>query len=190
MRTFIALPLPEEVKWRLTECQRALRPAAGEAVRWTRPEQLHLTLRFIGEIAEADVDPLSAALHEVACRSTPFSLRAHGLSAFPDARHPRVIWAGVGGDLADARSLQERILEVTRPWGVVEDRPFHAHLTLGRVVAGQSRAAARALEEAGRAGAEDFGSWKADAVELLRSDLAPGGARYSVLERVPLTGAG
>ena len=190
-RLFIAILLPEEIKTRLAEAQRALqRRAPGGLARWTPLEQVHLTLCFLGDVPEESVPAIIEAMHRAALTAAPFDLRAAGLGCFPDARRPRVLWAGVAGDLAPLHHLQERIAAETAPWGQREERTFHAHLTLGRIKDGAGREASRLgaalMEEAGR----DFGAWRVNTVTLLRSELSPAGAQHSVLAETILPPVG
>lgn len=181
-RLFIAIFLPEEIKARLAEAQRALQRRTPEGVvRWTPLEKVHLTLRFLGDVPEESVPAIIEAMRRAGSSVAPFALRAAALGCFPDARRPRVLWAGVSGDLATLCKLQERIAAEIASWGQREERAFHAHLTLGRIKDGAgheaSRLGAALMEEAGR----DFGAWRVNAVTLLRSELSPAGARHSVL---------
>ena len=182
IRTFIAVEPSAEVR------RAAARVTAGlmagwraGSVRWVPPENLHLTLRFLGGTEESRVGPLIAALDEVTADAPGCELTLGSLGAFPDERRPRVLWIGLGGTgTVILRSLQRRI---EKRVGVLgwdhQRRPFSPHLTLGRVragtdpdpVAGWTRAAVPELA---------FG---VEEVVLMRSDLHPGGARYSVLHR-------
>lgn len=188
IRAFIAVELPTEVKARLADAQRGWKESqAGRAVRWTPDAQIHLTLRFLGDVAEDAVVPLSEALRR-ACKDAPgFELRVRGVGCFPDARRPRVFWAGVAGELAPLLHLRQRVVAETAPWGERDDREFHAHLTLGRMKDPTPREIG-ALREVLQSAAEvDFGSWPVRAVALMRSELLPQGARHSILATVPLT---
>jgi 2'-5' RNA ligase len=181
-RLFIAIFLPEEIKTRLAEAQRALqRRMPGGVVRWTPLEQVHLTLRFLGDVPEESVPVIVEAMRRASASVPPFALRAAALGCFPDERRPRVLWAGVAGDLAGLHHLQASIVAGTASWGQHEDRSFHGHLTLGRIKDGVGREASRIgtalMEEAAR----DFGEWRVNSVMLLRSELSPAGARHSVL---------
>jgi len=117
-RLFIAILLPEEIKARLAASQRSWqRRTSGGVVRWTPLEQMHLTLRFLGDVPEESVPAIVEALHRAAATVAPFALRASGLGCFPDARRPRVLWAGVAGGLTALHNLQGRIAAETAPWG-------------------------------------------------------------------------
>jgi 2'-5' RNA ligase len=178
MRLFIALALPAEVHEELALAQARLR---GLPVRWASPAGIHLTLQFIGEAPERSAPALLEAL--AGLPDTPFELRLDGLGAFPDLRRPRVVWAGLGGDLAALARLQAAVLGATAPLGFTpEARPFRPHLTLGRVrqdVGPEERAAVgRAVE---RAAPPAPLAWPAGAPTLFQSALTPAGAVYTAL---------
>jgi 2'-5' RNA ligase len=128
MRLFIALDLPDDVRAELAAAQARL---GGHAVRWAAAEGMHLTLQFLGEVEAGRVDGLLAALAVVS--APPFALRLAGLGAFPSAARPRVLWAGLGGDLGALGALQRAVTAATSALGFPpEERPFTPHLTLGR----------------------------------------------------------
>lgn len=131
VRAFIAVPLPEPLCRALAALQRELRPHLT-GVRWTRPETSHLTLAFLGAVAEESLETIAAVMLSVGVAAAPFSLRVAGLGTFPSRQRPRVLWAGLGDD----GPLQLLQLELTRALAahgcVLEERPFRPHLTLGR----------------------------------------------------------
>ncbi len=173
----------------------ALRPAAARiqaelgrtrvAVKWVEPENLHLTLKFLGEVPARQTDRIVAVL-EQACRGqAPFELELAGLGAFPGARAPRVVWIGVRDGLAALAALAGRVEDALVALGFErEARPFSAHLTLGRIREPErARPLGRALEAGGPA---VLGRMAADAVWLMRSDLRPAGPVYTSLARLAL----
>jgi 2'-5' RNA ligase len=174
MRLFTAVDPSEEVLERLTGMLERLRPAAR--LRWSRPESLHLTLKFLGEYPEAELGALEAVL-----KRTPwpgaFDIRVRGLGFFPDERAPRVFWAGVeaGPELARlAEALDEALVEVGIPR---ERRPYKPHLTLARI---QDRVPLQRLREAIQGlDPVDFGSFRAERFYLYRSQPGPGGSVYT-----------
>ncbi len=188
MRLFIAVNLPREERARLEREAGALR-AARLPVRWVATDALHLTLKFLGEVAEARLAEIERSLTEVAADFAPFGLELAGLGAFPNLRNPRVVWVGVQAppELAQlARAVEETMAGLGFPR---EDRPFSPHLTLGRAErdarAGDFRPlAALAAEFAFRAQVE------ARSADLMRSHLSPRGARYERLLAAPLASAG
>jgi RNA 2',3'-cyclic 3'-phosphodiesterase len=188
VRAFVALPLPASVLDRLGQVQRRLRQdPATRPVRWSRLDQLHLTLKFLGNVPSADLDRLREALH-AACTGQPaFELALAELGGFPQARNPRVVWIGLRGALDRLNPLQQRIDEGLRGFGdhLEERRPFHAHLTLGRVNArGPEGQRLGELLERERVPSPE--AWTVRQVDLMQSELRPQGTQYTLLHSVPL----
>ena len=186
MRLFVAIELPEALRRRLWKEIAPLR-AVDAPVRWVGPERLHLTLKFIGDVAGEREPALTGAVADVAARHPPVPVLLRGTGAFPTSRRPRVLWVGVEPrpPLLELQSDLERTLaeEGVEP----EDREYHPHVTLGRVRRGVSgealRSLAAALEElAPRADHE------AEAVQLMESRLHPDGARYTARDVHRLVG--
>lgn len=188
-RLFVALEPQEPVRRRLaalaTELQRAAGPAAGE-VRWVPPGNVHLTLQFLGAVPEERVPAVEAALREAAATAgRPLSLALHGAGGFPNARRPRVIWAGLQGDLAPLAAL---VAELGARLGKLgyppEARSFSPHLTLGR--ARDARGAAGLGGALAAAAQGEATPWRAAELVLFESHLSPRGPRYDAIARVPL----
>jgi 2'-5' RNA ligase len=192
LRAFIAIKLSEELKGHIGELQAELkRRAFGlDGLGWVKPEGIHLTLRFLGDIAEEQVEPMKALLREVAAEIKPFALEARGIGVFPNPRAPRVIWLGLQGtpDAMDAlRRMHARIEAGVAGLGFSrESRAFTAHLTLARVRDRQSGAALAKVLEANKGRA--VGTFTAASVGLIRSELRPSGAVYTTLVEVPFGG--
>ena len=191
IRAFIALPLDPAVARELDRFQRRLEDAVPQnSVRWATPEQLHLTLKFLGNIPAQAVEELTAVLRPIGERYPPLQLRAEGMGCFPSARRPRVIWVGLHGDLPDLARLQEQVEGVSGRWAEKEERrPFSPHLTLGRVRETAARQAPRIGEVLQSISAPVCGSWTAPEFLLMRSQLSPHGATHTVLARFPLARA-
>jgi 2'-5' RNA ligase len=189
MRTFVALLLSDEVRAVVAAEIERLRPLS-RAVAWVPAENLHLTLRFLGEQSPAALDEVRAAIEEAAARSTPFALDLQGLGAFPGMVQPRILWIGVADGGLEARALQERLEAALERRGYGrEPRAWHAHLTIGRVFDPRRwrRDAGPALHEAvAEASRRRFGRLGVSAVSLMRSDLHRSGARYSEICSVAL----
>ena len=136
MRTFIAIPLPKETKDFLSGLQNQLK-SCGADVKWVEPGNIHLTLKFLGEIDEERLNKISLALEETTNRISAFTVSIDSIGAFPGINSPRIIWAGVGqGDnevKVIAKGLEERLNEIGIP---KEERPFSSHITLGRTRSG------------------------------------------------------
>jgi 2'-5' RNA ligase len=130
---FIAAELDAALRRRLGEVQQALRDIPLP-VRWVRPEGIHVTFKFLGEADAGRLPAIEAALERGAARSAPFRLQTGGLGTFPDRGQPRVLWVGLGGDLAAAAVLHGALESEFGPLGFAkEGREFRPHLTLGRV---------------------------------------------------------
>jgi 2'-5' RNA ligase len=154
-------------------------------VSWVAPENLHVTLKFLGNVDPTRLDAVRSALAAAAPAREAFDLAVQGLGAFPSPTRPRVIWAGVGAGEAPAAALAGRVEELLVPLGFArEARPFAAHVTLGRVREPRPDAA---LAEALAAGAaRPFGLVRVARLSLMRSELSPRGARYTELAGWPL----
>lgn len=132
IRTFVTLKLPEEVLKELAGVQRALQNA-GIKGRFTAPTNLHLTLKFLGEVPLNSIGAIQDALDGVAQNYAPFELYLKDFNLLPVSRHPRILYAGLGGDLETLTSLAEAIEASLAPWGFAkEKRVFRPHLTLVR----------------------------------------------------------
>lgn len=184
LRAFVAAEIPEGVLKALARVQAELK-ARGVRARWTRPANLHLTLKFLGAIPAERVAAVAAALGSVAAGHAPFTLAATGIGVFPDPSRPRVIWAGLAQADDSLARLQGDIDRALEAAGFArEARAFHGHLTLGRFTAGAGGGGIAAAA-AGYA-AERFGSFEVGEVVLFQSDLRPEGAVYTALARARL----
>ncbi len=188
MRCFLAVELPEGLKSSLAGVLQELR-TCGADVRWVRPEAIHLTLKFLGEIQPQQVEEIHLAVQEVVCCHGPFKMEARGLGCFPRLEQPRVVWVGLEGEKwrleALQRDVEKALVQVGFP---MEERPFKPHLTLGRVKSPKSRQAlVQRLKN--REGIQ-LGEFMVESVKLFRSELLPSGARYTGLweERLTLPG--
>jgi len=188
IRLFVAVFPPAEVLPRLTEAARGLaRGLSPKAVAWTRPEHIHLTLNFIGNVERARTAQFERAVEAACRRAEPLLVRARGLGCFPNAARPRIIWAGLDGATDALEGLKRTLDENLAGLGYVADkRPFQPHLTIGRVKqlnGGDRRSLAANLPRWVEA---DFGSWTVERVDLMQSVLSPAGAEYSPVQSSPL----
>ena len=185
MRTFVAIELDEDCRRRLARAQEALRRGCG-GVRWVRPEGLHLTLKFIGELPEIDIPSAVSAISSAASQSSPFRMALQGISGFPPKGSPRVIFAGVkepSGVLVElAKAVDGGLCEALGT--AREKRPFKSHVTLGRVK--NPRDCLPVSELSGLVVDADFGTVAVEDVVLMKSDLTPTGAIYTPMERIKL----
>jgi 2'-5' RNA ligase len=190
-RLFVALDPPEPVRRRVAALGVELRRTAGrhaDEVRWVPPENVHLTLQFLGAVPEERVAAVEGAIRAAAAAGRALSLELSGAGGFPNARRPRVVWAGVAGEVEALAALVADLGRRLAPLGFApEERPFSAHLTLGRARDGRGAPGlAGALAQAAEAGGTP---WRVADVALVESHLSPKGPRYEVIARAPL-GAG
>lgn len=134
VRTFIAVELSPGVKHRANELIKKLKPT-GADVRWTPPEQMHLTLKFLGDVSRDEIIPLCRICQQVAARFQPFDLGLKGTGAFPHTDHPRTLWIGVEEGLEEIRALQKALEDALHDklGFPKERRQFTPHLTVARV---------------------------------------------------------
>lgn len=197
MRAFIAIDLPESVRAALREQQAALRRAWGdEEIRWTRPEGIHLTLKFLGEISDEKSKQVSEALANLG-GFKKFSIEVKGFGFFPEARRPRVFWTGVEAPSA-LKDLAERVEAAMEKLGFArEQRAFSPHLTLARFNAPKPQPALQSLLHEGdfagapsaspsrRSGPPSLARFEVSEFFLFESKLSPQGAEYRKVERFP-----
>ena len=185
-RAFIAIDLPESVKAFLSETQEALK-LYGLRVKWVRPQNIHLTLKFLGDTASADIDKINAAMKLAAKNCPVVSLTAKGIGVFPNLSRPRVIWAGLNGQLETLAKLQQTLDAHLADSGFARDtRAFKSHLTLGRVkgkIASDRMKAA--IDKLKKVESEPF---EASRVILFKSELRPTGAVYTRMQAVAFQG--
>ncbi len=182
IRAFLAVELDEEVRRALEEIQKGLDSRTLD-VRWVRPGNLHLTLRFLGEVPEDEIPGIREAAGKTAAETSPFRMTLQGLGAFPSGGRPRVVWIGV----REPAPLLEMERRLSRELGLAglppPDKPFRPHLTLGRV---KDRRGTGRLVDRMRANRDvAAGSVDVTSLALIRSDLRPRGPIYTVLDRFP-----
>ena len=188
IRAFIAIPIDPVVIKEIVDWQQTLRKKlAPTFVRWVRSEQIHLTLRFFGNVPADQLPGIEAATRS-ACAAVPeFKLAAQGIGCFPNPRSPRIVWAGIIGDVGILAQLQQAIVEPTRGFGrPPEDRSFQPHLTIGRIKQPQSQSKEILAKHVGEAAVRNFGEWRVAQVDLMRRVLSPQGSTYSILATIPL----
>ena len=192
LRLFVAIELPVEWLQALGSLQEQLRrpleDAAGQRLRWVRPEGIHLTLKFLGEVAASRRERIEGALATAVPAPPGMSLHLGAVGTFGDRRGPRVVWVAVEGEAALAE-LAARVEGALAALGFPrERRPFAAHLTLARVPEGVDAARHEAIERAIRsAQAASVPALRVDCVSLMLSRLGPRGATYKRLRAFPST---
>jgi len=184
IRAFIAIELPEKIIDDIGKVQKSLQ-SYGFKVRWVRPQNIHLTLKFLGNIQKAEAGKVERALFESAEGIAPLTITVKGVGTFPSIKRPRVIWVGVAGQLDELRKFQKTLDDKLAATGFPkEKRTFKGHLTLGRV---KDRIDPRRLLNA----LEEFSQFESapfvvDRVVLFKSALKPTGAVYSKLVETSL----
>jgi len=186
IRAFWAIELNQEIRSALQEFQHRIRnhlPSIG----WVKPESLHLTVKFLGEIGEEQLSSIQQAVENGIQDCSPFSLQVEGIGGFPNVKQPRVLWAGVSGQMAELQRLVSQVEEALIPLGFPSEfKAFRGHLTLARIKQG-SREVGMALA---RSQALDqhtyFGMLQVHQFCLFRSELKPTGAVYHRLSEIQL----
>ena len=188
MRAFVAVDLPEPIRTAISEQQHALRralstaPGRDDDIKWTRPEGIHLTLKFLGEISERQVTQVTDALAGLGSFE-PFGLEVKGFGFFPDTRRPRGLWVGVRAPL-ELGQLAGRVETAMQRLGfAAESRNFSPHLTLARLKVARPRPDLVALLEAKRE--LTLGRFEVSEFFLFESRLSPHGAQYRKVARFP-----
>ncbi len=187
IRAFLAIDPPEEILQAIGRTQGRLQRIISGDLRWVRPEAIHLTLKFFGDIPESAVVGIAAVVERAVAGVAPFSFQIGGAGVFPDQRRPRVLWLGMNGDVPRLLSFQQ---ELEGELGTVgfpaEERPFRPHLTLARIKSARGLAGLeKVLEKREEYGAGEF---TASGIGLLRSELTPRGAVYTRFKWFPFAG--
>jgi RNA 2',3'-cyclic 3'-phosphodiesterase len=182
LRCFIALEIPSNIKASLADVLDRLKKS-GADIKWLSDNNIHLTLKFLGNTD----DTLIVLLKEALCKKISFYDRFYititGTGCFPDKRHPRVIWAGIEESKILER-LQKDIEDITTESGFTADKKkFSPHLTLGRVRS--QRRSAEAIKILDEFKTHRFGDAEINSIVLMKSELTPGGARHTCLAEIP-----
>ncbi|MBW2604719.1 MAG: RNA 2',3'-cyclic phosphodiesterase [Deltaproteobacteria bacterium] len=185
IRTFIAVEIPGSIISKIRELQEGIK-VHGFKIRWIRSENIHLTLKFLGDVEAVKISEIAEAISKTAGGYTPISLKAKGVGVFPGIKHPRVLWVGLTGQLESLVRLQRTLDENLQVLGFPgEKRPFKGHLTMGRIKTkidvkkfGDALMAFRSFES------ETF---TAGQLILYKSELKPSGAVYTKLVRASLS---
>jgi len=184
MRAFVAIEIDEPIREALAALISELR-ALDAPVKWVEPQNIHLTLKFLGSVPDASV-PKAIDILRACCQGvSPFQLEVKGAGAFPDLKRPRVLFVSAEDRPPTAADLARRLNEQMAELGVErEDRPFQNHITLGRLKMPRPiPALAQRLEALA---ARLFGSMTVQRVTLMQSDLRPGGPVYTAVQQIEL----
>ncbi len=183
-RTFVCIELPADVKKAINGLQHRLRPLAKGFISWARQEGLHITLKFLGDVAANRIDQVEQVVQSAAQDVPPFPITVSGTGGFPNLKRPRVFWVGIEEAAGRLALMQSRIEEGMAGLGIAkEERPFTPHLTLGRVkdvtrVGDVSHELEKTLLEPM--------TFTAGEVIVMRSDLRPDGPVYTPLRIIKL----
>jgi 2'-5' RNA ligase len=180
LRVFCAVELPDEIRSRIAERIHHLRAEFSDVrASWEKPEKLHVTLKFLGDIEPARVEQLSLAASRAVANLKPFGLTIGEPGAFPPHGQPRVLWLGIVDDSGSLALMQHALeTECAADGFPREQRPFKPHLTLARI---RSPQGARELATAHRETSFEPQHFKVSELVVMRSELGPGGSRYTPL---------
>ncbi len=191
IRAFIAIELPAAILSEIDRVVAQLKPQVPpESVRWVKADSIHLTLKFLGQVPSDQLALITSALKTVIAPQAPFVLEVKDAGCFPNMHRPRVVWVGVNDEAHRLHTLQRAVENAIAPLGYpTEVRDFTPHLTLGRLARDVHQLDQKKIGDAvAAAAAGSLGRWEVKQVALVRSDLKPNGAEYTVLLRAPLAG--
>jgi 2'-5' RNA ligase len=183
MRLFIAIAVPPNVRRKIACAQDQLRRhSSSGAICWSRPEQFHATLKFLGDVSPDRIETLEKSVSHI-CNGCPaLKLAAHGIGFFPSAQKPSVIWVGTNDDSGQLAELHRLLEEAVRPFTPkVKAEKFTGHITLGRFEQGHHSAIKNLLKCATALRQRHFGDWVARKVKIVRSELTSAGVIYTPL---------
>ncbi len=184
IRTFIAIEIPLEIRTAIDELQEILKQDRSD-VKWVKSQNIHVTLKFLGNIMRSQVEVIADALERIANDFTSFSVYVKSIGTFPNINRPRVIWVGAETDNNELIRLAGAVNEALAPIGFEKgERPFKAHLTLGRVKG--MKGVERVMERFAKNRDFDAGNFTASSVIVMQSELMPTGAVYTPLRNIEL----
>ncbi len=184
IRTFIAVELPQGIHDSLKQLQDALRDPMPD-VRWTKSGNIHLTLKFLGDVEISRIEAIGKALADIACQFTPFTTSFTNIGAFPNSRKPRIVWVGLEKGADELAKMARQIEDSMKRLGFPrEKRRFNPHLTVGRIRRLEHPASmTEALE---RSEVDELGEFTVQRISLIKSQLSPAGSIYTILFEAPL----
>lgn len=188
LRAFISIEPPDELRTQIAALQKSLdKELKSDFVKWTKPDQIHLTLRFIGEMPEADAKKVLTGMRKACKEFKPFHLHLGGLGAFPDIQRPSILWTGVSGDVENLKNLVHQINhEISGVVGMPELQQYIPHLTIGRV---KELPAAKLKRFTAACAANPIhlhGCVDVKSVKLMKSVLGKAGAVHTAIGNVKL----
>jgi 2'-5' RNA ligase len=183
MRTFIAIELPEGIKKQIEQAQAPLKKTEA-FVSWVKPGNIHVTLKFLGEVPEDKINEVFSGTERALAGAKRFTMTLKGMGAFPDFRRPRVIWVGAGSGTEELSQVANKIEEEMEKIGFPrEKRKFSAHFTIGRVKSPKNIEKLTEMVESSDFQTEEI---EVKEVVMMRSQLHPAGAIYTPLRKLPL----
>lgn len=187
MRAFIAIELPKNIKDLLAGLQEGLKKS-GADVKWVAPENIHLTLKFLGELDDETLEKIKKIVEIVAAKNNNYKISLSSLGAFPKIDYPRVIWAGLEKGTAETEKIAKELEERIEKFGIPkEDRAFSCHITLGRARPSLNREKLiRELKNSQEGFAKKALEFEAAKITLFKSTLNPKGASYETLKEASL----
>jgi 2'-5' RNA ligase len=187
VRLFVAIDLDDTVQKAVETLVQDLKQSVGE-LRWVRPEAMHLTLKFIGEVEENKLPPIREALTQVKAEA-PAEIDCREVGFLPNERRPRVLYVAIVENIV-LSELARKIEDALAPLGIEkEDRAFRPHLTLARFRKGNESTVPKLKEAIASLPSREFGKVRAEEFHLYQSELSSGGAKYTTLERFPFVAA-
>ncbi len=188
IRTFVAVDVADAVRRRAARLIELL-SASGSDVKWIEPQNMHLTLQFLGDVPQADVPAVCQALERAVAGFPPFPMSLLSAGAFPHVGRPSTIWIGVAEGAKELGTLQQAIQRALKPLGFPpERRAYHPHLTIGRMRRGDGPARQGLGQTLREQQAFDAGSSMIDQVIVYASYLERAGPTYQAMSRIGLTG--
>jgi 2'-5' RNA ligase len=187
MRTFIAITVPAGIRDSLARLQGQLKNSGAE-VKWVEPQNMHLTLKFLGEIQETLVEKIAEIMQVVAAQNPCFGLQLSTVGAFPHLNSPRVIWVGAEPGDKESKKIAKELAEKIQKLGIPkENKPFSAHITLGRTKSAlHKEGLSAALKNLGNDFRKDLQEFQVTKLTLYKSTLTPRGPIYEVLKEANL----
>ena len=196
MRTFIAIDLSPDIKQQMRTLQRRLqsdlRPLGGDRLlKWTNPDKVHVTLRFLGDTSEVQTRRMAEDLRRITSEMAPFGLQLGGIGVFPNWPRLRVLWVGVEGELAALHRLQQAVEAAAQAVGfAAEDKSFSPHITLARVGKEARGEEVRRIGEFLRSRSAQetplAEAWRVEEIVHMQSQLRPEGAVYTPIQHFSL----
>jgi len=187
MRAFIAIELPQNIKNTIGRLQTKLK-ASSAGLKWVDPSNIHLTLKFLGDIDEKSKDGICTLLKEICGRTPLFTIKLQGLSAFPSIQSPRIIWIGLSQGHDQLKAIVDQIENSLRKYGICnETKPFSWHITIARVHSQKNvQYLTRDMAKMERESMQEFREFQAGNITLFKSTLLPQGPIYEIIQQTNL----